>query len=182
MNGDGKIVTWQLTRSTTFAEIHTLLQSLKERCPSLETVYIDDCCKLRNKIHTLLGSHVHVKLDVFHAVQRITKTLSAKCKLHHQCISDLSLVFRADGDSNKERQSSTPQPSAMTSKMKEFFDKWKHIKDTHGIDAFTSETAHAVANLQKNISKGCLSDIPPGGGTNTNERFHHHVNSILHTV
>lgn len=180
MNGDGKIVTWQLTRGTAFSEINTILQNLKERCPSLETVYIDDCCKLRNKIHTLLGSHVLVKLDVFHAVQRITRTLSAKCKLHHQCITDLSLVFRADGDSNKKRLCSTPQPDAMISKINKFIDKWEHVKDTQGVNVFTSETAHAVANLKKHITKGCLSDIPPGGGTNTNERFHHHVNSILH--
>jgi len=35
---------------TTFAEIEELLVNLKSRCNFLQTVYIDDCCKLRNKL------------------------------------------------------------------------------------------------------------------------------------
>ena len=33
--------------------------------------------------------------------------------------------------------------------------------------------------LKKLIMYTCISDIPPGAGTNGNERFHHHINSLL---
>jgi len=56
-------------------------------------VYIDDCCKLRGKITALLGTHVSVKLDLFHAVKRITATLHKNHPRIHQCTDDLRLVF-----------------------------------------------------------------------------------------
>jgi len=57
--------------STAFAEIEWVLQSLTERSTDqLKTVYVDDCCKFRRGV---LGQNVSVKLDLFHAVQRITK-------------------------------------------------------------------------------------------------------------
>ena len=66
------------------------------------------------------------------------------------------------------------------SKMEAFSNKWINVKDQKGLGVFTQETMHAISNLKRHVSQGCLSDIPIGGGTNRNERFHHHINSILH--
>ena len=180
MNNAGKILTWQFTKGTTFAEIDMVLKNLKERCQCLSTVYIDDCCKLRNKVQKVFGNNVSVKLDLFHAVQRISRTLAIKCGLHHKCIQDLTHVFRANGDVGKQRQSSTPEPEVMMSKMDAFAKKWESVRDIKGVHVFSSDTVGAIQKLKKHISAGCLSNIPPGGGTNRNERFHHHINSILH--
>ena len=70
LNDKGQVLTWQLTKGTSFAEVAMLLQSLVER-PSdkLKTVYVHDCCKLQNKIKNIFGPHVSVKLDLFHTVQ-----------------------------------------------------------------------------------------------------------------
>ena len=38
---------------------------------------------------------------------------------------------------------------------------------------------NAVSNLDKHIRNGCLSSIPPSGGTNSNERFHRNLNNII---
>ena len=46
MNSNGQILTWQLTKGTAFCHIEILLKDLKERSPTIKTVYIDDCCKL----------------------------------------------------------------------------------------------------------------------------------------
>lgn len=79
MNSKGQVITWQLTKGTSFVQIEPLLSDLHHRAnqqkQQLQMVYIDDCCKLRNKIQSVFGTDVSVKLDVFHAVQRITKTL-----------------------------------------------------------------------------------------------------------
>ena len=58
MNNEGKVQTWQLTKGTSFSHIEVLLSDLKEQSPNIETVYIDDCCKLRAKISSLLGDNV----------------------------------------------------------------------------------------------------------------------------
>lgn len=99
MNDAGKILTWQYTKGITFAEIDMVLKNLKERCQCLSTVYIDDCCKLCNKVQNVFGNDIYVKLDLFHAVQRISRTLVTKCGL---CIQDLTHVFRANGDVGKQ--------------------------------------------------------------------------------
>ena len=47
LNDMGQLLTWQ---GTSFAEVTVLLQALAERPKDqLKTVYVDDCCKLRNK-------------------------------------------------------------------------------------------------------------------------------------
>ena len=33
-----------------------------------------------------------------------------------------------------------------------------------------------IENLKKHVEKGCVSGIPPGGGTETNERLHRYLN------
>ena len=108
LNKNGQVLTWQLTKGTAFSQIEILLRDLKERASDLTCVYIDECCKLRRKITSILGSGVLVKLDLFHAVKRITSTLRKKHSLTRQCIEDLQLVFRQDGDSGKKRMLATP--------------------------------------------------------------------------
>ena len=38
------------------------------------------------------------------------------------------------------------------------------------------ETFHQLECLREHIQRGCLSDIPPGCGTEKNERLHRHIN------
>ena len=117
---------WQLTMGTSFSQIEVLLNDLKERS-NIITVYIDDCCKLRGKIQSVLGKECLVKLDLFHATQRITRTLCKRCKLVSLCMNDLTLVFRANanGDSGDRRLCVTPQPDQMLLQMQNFVENGK---------------------------------------------------------
>ena len=92
------------------------------------------------------------------------------------------MVFRANGDVGKTRQCPTPQPELMLTKRNVFSEKWLTLKDINGISVFGRDTVHAIDNLKKRITTGCLSNVPPGAGTNRNERFHHHVNALLHKL
>lgn len=179
MNGAGHILAWQLTKGTTFSQIESLLKLLKERSPTIKSVYIDECCKLRGKIKSALGDDVSVKLDLFHAIQRVTRTLTKNHPLFHLCTQDLQLVFRSDGDSGKKRMCSTPSPEIIARKMQGFVYKWENIKTSEGVKVFTALTLPAIERLRKHIQKGCISNIPSGAGTNKNERFHHHINSLF---
>ena len=90
MNKKGQVITWQLTKGTAFVKIEPLLSELYHRATQqqqhIHTVYIDECCKLRNKIQSVFGADVSVRLDVFHAVQRITIVGKSAyhIPLHHQ--------------------------------------------------------------------------------------------------
>ncbi len=70
-------------------------------------------------------------------------------------------VFRSDGDSEEKRLCDTPLPNVILSKLDTFTIKWKDSADDKGINA--------LKNIKRHISAGCLSGIPPGGGTNRNE-------------
>jgi len=180
LNGNGQVVNWQLTKSTSVSESESLLKSLCRRANlSLKTIYIDNCCKLRNKISAIFGPDVEVKLDLFHAVQRISKTLPKRHLLTKQCLRDLRLVFRCDGDVEEKRKSATPSPGIITSKLLAFKQKWQDAEES-GTKLFRHETFTALENIEAHIKRGCLSNIPPGGGTNKNERFHQHLNSFFH--
>ena len=53
------------------------------------------------------------------------------------------------------------------------------MANDQGVKLFKADTVAAVENLKHHMSAGCLSSIPPGGGTNRNERFHEHINSFF---
>ena len=176
MGGHGKVITWQLTKGTKFTQVEALLQDLKSRSTDgLKTIYIDDCCRLRGKIQSVFGSEIKVKLDIFHAVQRVTRTLPKNHSNLKECLKDFRLVFRKDGDSGCKRLEDTPIPEVMLSKFNRFISKWNGVKDGKGIQLFSSDTLKATERLKHHITCGCLSNIPPSGGTNRNERVHHHI-------
>ena len=180
LNNEGKVISWQFTNGTSFCYIQTLLKNLKQRFERLGTtiqkITIDNCCQWRNKLQDLFGSDVTVCLDIFHAVQRVSRTLPKKHKLFHQCINDLRFVFRTDGDIGLKRCKATPLPNEMLSNIENFVKKWKN--ETYSI--LSSETLHEIEKLKVHIKKGCLSSIEVGCGTNRNEALHRHLNSFYH--
>ena len=161
---------------TVLEDLHCLSQ---EQGNNIQTVYIDDCCRLGSKIQSIFGTSVAVKLDLFHAIQRLSKTLPKRHALYHQCLMDLRQVFRQNGDSGERRMADTPLSEEITKKKKEFCEKWEQMTDSSGKRIWTSASAVAVTNLQKHVSAGCLSHIPPSCGTNRNERFHRYINSFF---
>ena len=85
LNERGEILDWRLTKSTAFSEVEDLLTNLKhrlerrqpERQNVIELICIDDCCKNRQKYQSIFRQAL-IKLDLFHAYQRVLKTLDSK--------------------------------------------------------------------------------------------------------
>jgi len=50
-------------------------------------------------------------------------------------------------------------------------EKWEYC--------LTEESKKAIANMQKHIRSGCCSEIPPGTGTQKNERLHRQLKRSL---
>ena len=76
LNNIGQVIAWQLTQSTSTDETKDLLLQLVQRLHNQEakltTVFVDSCCTVRKKLQELFGQNISIKLDIFHAVQRIT--------------------------------------------------------------------------------------------------------------
>ena len=181
MNEIGQIIAWQLVRTTSMDEVKALLSNLAARLSkyrgSLELpVYVDNCCQLRDKLTTIMGSNVLVKLDLFHAVQRITKTISKKHPYFHQCIADLKLTFRQPNDLGMIRKLSTPDPNVINANLDHFVSKWEVCRYGEW-NIITENTKKEVSSLRKHVLKECLSGIPQGAGTTKNEAFHRELNT-----
>lgn len=178
----GQVMTWKLTNSVAFAKVEDVLTGLKTRIErqgkEVREFYVDICCSWRQKLQQVFGESVCVYLDLFHAVKRITSTLSKKNPLFYQCVAAIRLVFRDPTDQGETRQKPTPSPSVINLNLSTFLEQWKG-RAGNGKPVITASTEREVLNLRKHVDKVCLSGIKPGRGTNRNEALHKYLN--MHT-
>lgn len=178
MNEKGEVITWQFTKTKGYDEIALLLKKLKQRVASqgskITYIDLDDCCHLRDKLCQTFGA-ITVRLDLFHAVQRLTRCIVKKHKQAYTCLQQLKMVFREDGDIQTDRAKPTPSPEIMLQKLNGFCEYWSNNGDNVLRPSFYQE----VRKLKSHIIQGCLSGIPVGRGTNRNEALHRHINPFF---
>ena len=97
LNENHQIIGWRLTTSTSFEEIRSLLQELKQEI-DVTRVIVDDCCKV-GSLYQSVFPDVEVKLDLFHAVQRVMKTIPKGTELSKKFSKEFGMIFRAREDS-----------------------------------------------------------------------------------
>lgn len=78
-----QIITWQLTNTTSVDEVETLLIVLAAN--EILMIYADNCCHVKPKMKNVFGESTEIKLDIFHAIQRITHVMSKKHLLFSPC-------------------------------------------------------------------------------------------------
>ena len=177
LNEKGQVMAWQFTETTSMDNVKTLLLGVKERMDvgNHKTLIIaDNCCSIKGKLIEVFGNEINVKLDLFHAVQRLTKKMPKRHPLYSLCITDLRLIFRQPDDLGYKRLKNTPNPVKIIDNLNKFIKKWSYC-DTNGWVVLNENVLKEAKNLEIHINKGCLSDIPPGFGTNRNERLHRHI-------
>ena len=182
MNELGQVIQWQLTSTESFDEVRHMFSDLKERFErqgiKLEGVFIDNCCKWRMVINYVLPE-VPVKLDLFHAVQRIVKKIPKKKKLSKEIANDIGLIFRQRNDLGQMRRLNTAKPSEILENFSNFEKKWEHPTYKNGTKVLSKDVKKEIKKLKVHVKKGCLSDIPPSCGTSKNERLHKDLNKII---
>lgn len=178
MNEVGQIIAWQLTRSTSLDEVELLLANLATRLrkESVLPIYVDNCCLLREKLAGIMGSNIVVKLDLFHAIQRITRSIPKRHPFFLQCMADLKLVLRQPTDLGFIRHLPTPDPEVINANLETFLNKWEKVTFQDSC-LITGNTKVEISALKKHVTKGCLSGIPKGAGTTRNEAFHRVLNT-----
>ena len=180
LNENHEVVDWRLTRTTGHTEIKDLLAKVKSRTETtLAYIIIDDCCKEKNLYETVFGMEVEVKLDLFHAVQRIVRELPDKNSVPSLKFSkEFGLVFRDQKDQEATRTMPTPSPDVIISNLEQILNRYEtFLSDLES--AKREKLEKEITNLRKHIEKGCLSGILPGHGTEYNEMLHSLLNRSM---
>ena len=124
LNENQEIVTWKITRSTKFEHVENNLKKLKERLQeasvTVRTIFVDDCCEVRGKYQSVFGAEQEVKLDLFHAVQRITNTLRKGTEISRKFANEFGLVLQNNADLGQTRNMPTPQPKVIEQNIESF--------------------------------------------------------------
>ncbi|PFX11080.1 hypothetical protein AWC38_SpisGene25459, partial [Stylophora pistillata] len=175
LNENREIVDWRLTKSTGYSEVKNLLRDVKSRNRlKLKAVHVDNCCQSRKQIQDIMED-VPVKLDLFHAIQRVTNMVPKGNEFSRTFCKEFSLVFRQDGDLGDERKMKTPDASVMSKNLDTFCERWKTFLASEIYEPLSNE----IVKLRRHINNDCLSDIEPGAGTAGNERIHRSLNRSL---
>ena len=91
----GEVLLWQLTKGTSYSVVedgfHGLSKRLKAVSKQLEVMIIDNCCTWNKKLLSTFGNAIKMKLDLFHAVQRITKAISKRNPHFYSFVQELRL-------------------------------------------------------------------------------------------
>ena len=182
LNQAGEVMTWKLTRSLTFDRVKETLSLLNDRLTkqgkTVNEFYVDICCAWRKKLQDIFGPQLKVYLDIFLAVQRITKVIPKRHPFHKDCLQTLTFVFRDPSDKGNERTKPTPSPAVLRENLISFQKQWESVS-CNGREILPPVAIHEIQCLLKHIDKGCLSGIMPGRGTNRNKRLHRDLNRIL---
>ena len=90
---------------------------------------------------------------------------------------EFGLIFRQDNDQGERRLRETPSPEKISQNLNCFINRWSTLT----LSPFTDETMAEIEKLKKHIVKGCWSELPPGFGTEKNERLHRLLNRSMLT-
>ena len=77
------------------------MENLREQCPDLTKIYVE------------IFENVDVRLDSFHAMQRVVHTIPKGTVISVNFGKEFGLVFREEGDLGHVRQKSTPDPEKL---------------------------------------------------------------------
>ena len=129
LNEEGAAIAWELANSTSQDEIEPVLNEVKFKLKNnpINYIYTDTCCGFK-KVYEQSFPGVPIKLDLFHATQRITKTLPDKKSREAIDFSRcFSLVFRNSSDAGDTRNQITEDPATITRNIDDFM----KLKDTY---------------------------------------------------
>ena len=119
MDEERNVVGWKLTKGEGHAEARSCLDEIKARLKSpLQYVLVDNCCSSRYLYIAVFGENIVVKLDVFHAVQRLCKCISKKDPNKAYISSKLGLFVRQSDDQGPIRMKDTADEEEMEANLK----------------------------------------------------------------
>ena len=184
MNEIGQALTYKLTKGTAISKVQDILNNLKRRLDqqkaSCDTIFVDDCCKVRSKLQQIFPN-VLVKLDMLHAIQRVTSKVpkGKRQYLSSSFINYFKMIFRADADQGEIKEMDTPDEQTIMSNLECPTERWKDVNYDNGEAVLNGNVLHEIENLKVCIERGCLSRISQGGGSTRNENLHNNLKAVI---
>ena len=89
----------------------------------LSCIYMDTCCKWAEKLASVFPN-IPVKLDLCHAVQRLSSTISKRTKLYGEIVRTYPLVFWDPSDLAEQIKPETHSARSPNGELKKV---WKRI-------------------------------------------------------
>ena len=123
----------------------------------------------------IFGEDTIVSLDIFHAIQRVTRKMSKRHPFFFECMNDFKMVFRSPTDIGKKRRQKTPCSAVTMERLEDFIKKWKRC-ELNGWRVLNDNALKEITSLRVHIRRGCLANIDPSAGTNRNKNLHRHIN------
>ena len=173
INEKGAICRFALTKSGSLSEFDKIFQSVNE-LEGISTIYSDNCCKDRKALQKSFGKDCEVKLDVFHALQRLTTSVGKRemDKLNYsKFCKDVKFIVRQDEDRSKERTMPTASKAVIVRNLDNLEETWKSY--------LPQLSKKRIKNLRKHAANGCISDIELSRGTFINENIHRTFNAFM---
>ena len=90
---------------------------------------------------------VDVKLDLFHACQRITKTFTRGNALQNDITRDFIQICRDNNDLGETRTKHTPSEEQIEKNLNSFHDRWINVPSTPLTSATQTELENCVITL-----------------------------------
>ena len=141
---------------------------------NISIIYSDNCCKDRKALQESFGKDCEVKLDLFHALQRLTSSVGKhemdKLSRKKFC-KDVKFFARQDGDRFEKRTLPTAPKDVIVRNLDNLERTWKSY--------LPQLTKNRIKNLRKHADKGCISDIEVSRGTFRNENIHRTFNAFM---
>ena len=151
LNDIAQVIAWQLTKTTSIDECRELLCALKDRLlaqgAQLDAIYTDNCCMLRGKMEGVFGSHVRIYLDLFHAAQRITRTIPKRHPLCTAFMRDIPMLFRDQTDKGCHRTLPTPSAAILMKNLNFILTKWT-MAEVNGWHIINNKTLKELDSLK----------------------------------
>ena len=144
-----------------------------------------NCCHWRSKL-TSTFPDIAIKLDTFHAIQRVVSKIPKKkgCsealtrQLRRKMIDSFKLIIRDPADKGNKRTMPTSSPEVILNSIESFINQWSTMVHD-SVPLLPASAIREIEKLKKHVLEGCLSDIPPFGGTHGNEALHKTLNKSL---
>ena len=140
---------------------------------SLKYTFTDTSCGCR-EIYEDVFPDALIKLDLFHACQRITKLLTDKMSnLVQRFSQNFGLVLREDKDLSEIRNFETPIREKILTNLEHFLqNQCEYVESMPRKESLY----HELENLKVHIEREYLSGLPPDEGTENNETLHRYLN------
>ena len=172
LNEERNVLSWKLCKRTKFSAIENVLQlvkdSLDKQGQKPAIFLLHNCCSWRAKLLKIFPN-IAIKLDPFHAIQRVVKKIPKKngcsetiTQLRRKMTLSLRQLFRDTKDRCEQRTMETPSPEVILENIEIFMRQWSKA-EIDSIPLLSSKAVIEINNLKHHVIIGCrrrqLADV-----------------------